>query len=212
MAAARRLATAAAVSAGCAVALGAWVMVAGELPGERQALVWVHGVGAPVDRAMLATSRLTDLFPLGVVAAGVLVALLALHRRTDAAFFVAGTTVVWAANPALKELAARSRPDLWPLPDSVSEYGFPSGHAANTAALVGGLVMILPSGRGRLVGTVVGAALLVVVGLSQLVLGRHYPSDLLAGWLWAGAWIITLLLSRRRLPRPAGNATPLQRP
>ena len=69
--------------------------------------------------------------------------------------------------------------------------------------------MVLPSGR--LVGTVVGAALLLVVGLSQLVLGRHYPSDLLAGWLWAIAWITFLGLLRHRLPWPAGNATPLQR-
>jgi undecaprenyl-diphosphatase len=98
--------------------------------------------------------------------------------------------VVWAVNPVLKELVGRSRPDLWPLPDTVSEYSFPSGHAANTAALAGALLLILHSRRAWVVGLLVAAVGLV--GLSQLVLGRHYPSDLLAGWLWAAGWISSL--------------------
>ena len=77
-------------------------------------------------------------------------------------------------------------------------YSFPSGHAANTAALVGSLVMILRSRWARVVGAVVGAAALLLVGYSQLELGRHYPSDLLAGWLWAGAWIGLLAWIRSR--------------
>lgn len=187
-------------AAGIAVALGVWVVAEGPVPGERRILVWIHDAGGSVDRAAIATTRLTDLVPLGILAVGVLVVLLATHRRADAAFFVAGVALVWAANPALKELVGRSRPDLWPLPDSVSEYSFPSGHAANTAALVGGLVMILQSRRRRVAGTVVGAAALVVVGLSQVALGRHYPSDILVGWLWAGAWIgfLGLMRSRRK--------------
>jgi membrane-associated phospholipid phosphatase len=112
-----------------------------------------------------------------------------MRRRRDAAYFFAGVAMVWAVNPVLKEIVRRSRPDLWPLPESISQYGFPSGHAANTAALIGGLVMILHSRRAGLVGAGVGAVVLAVVGLSQLVLGLHYPSDLVAGWLWAFAWI-----------------------
>lgn len=187
------LGPAAAVLGGATVALGAWVVVAGALPGERWLLVWLHNnSGGSIDRAMLATSKLSDLVPLGIVAVGVVVALLVSRRRTDAAFFVASVAVVWAVNPVLKEIVGRSRPDLWPLPESLSEYGFPSGHAANTTALVGGLVMILRSRRKSVVATAVGIAALVVVGLSQLVLGRHYPSDILAGWLWAAAWVVLL--------------------
>ncbi len=118
-----------------------------------------------------------------------LVALLALRRWADAAFFVAGVGVVWAVNPLLKQLVGRSRPDLWPLPPDVSEYSFPSGHAANTAALVGALVLIL---HRRLPAVLLGAAVLLAVGWSQLALGRHYPTDVLAGWLWALAWVAVL--------------------
>jgi membrane-associated phospholipid phosphatase len=172
---------------GClAVALAVWVVVAGEVPGELRVLVRLHDAG---DRVMLAISRSSELVPLAVIALGALVALLVRRRQQVAAYFVAGVAVVWSVNPVLKEIVGRSRPDLWPLPASVSEYGFPSGHAANTAALAGALVMICRGRRARVMSAAAAAVVLVAVGLSQLVLGRHYPSDILAGWLWAGAWI-----------------------
>jgi undecaprenyl-diphosphatase len=190
------------VSMGAAVALGAWVVAAGSVPGERRLLIRVHDAGRPIDQVMLGLSKATELLPLGVVAVGVLVVLLARRRPADAMLFGAGVAVVWAVNPLLKELIGRSRPDLWPLPDSVSEYSFPSGHAANTAALAGALLLVLQSRRRsrpwRVAGVLVAAVGLTIVGLSQLVLGRHYPSDLVAGWLWAGAWISLLAWMRDR--------------
>lgn len=180
----------AAVPAGLAAALGAWVTIAGDLPGERRVLIWVHDAGRSVDGLMLATSRATELLPLGVVAVGMVAVLLVLRRPGDAMRFGSAVAVVWAVNPLLKELIGRSRPDLWPLPASVSEYSFPSGHAANTAALAGGLLLILRSRRGWIIGVLLAAVGLA--GLSQLVLGRHYPSDILVGWLWAGAWVAVL--------------------
>ncbi|GAB2632501.1 phosphatase PAP2 family protein [Kribbella swartbergensis] len=155
------------------------------LIGEEDVLVWLHADDAT---AADVVSDLTELGPLAAVAVVVLLVLLVLRRWRDAVFFTAGVGVVWAVNPLLKELVGRSRPDLWPLPPDVSEYSFPSGHAANTAALVGALALIL---RRRL-WMVVGAAVLTVVGLSQLALGRHYPSDVVAGWAWALAWVYVL--------------------
>jgi undecaprenyl-diphosphatase len=181
------------VSAGAVAVLAVWIAEEGTVPGEGRVLTWMHDAGGTtLDRAAQTTNDLTDLAPLVVVAAGVLVVLLVMRRWRDAVYFFAGVAVVWAVNPVLKEIVRRSRPDLWPLPESVSQYGFPSGHAANTAALIGGLVMILHSRRLRVSVAAAGAVVLVVVGLSQLVLGLHYPSDLVAGWLWAFAWISLL--------------------
>ena len=153
------------------------------LTDERDVLIWLHDDDATVAQVI---SDLTELAPLGAVAVVVLAVLLVLRRWSDAVFLAAGVGVVWAVNPLLKELVGRSRPDLWPLPPDVSEYSFPSGHAANTAALVGAVVLIL---RRRLPAVLLGAAVLMLVGWSQLALGRHYPSDVLAGWLWALAWV-----------------------
>jgi undecaprenyl-diphosphatase len=42
----------------------------------------------------------------------------------------------------------------------------------------------------------VSLALLVVVAVSQLALAHHYPSDVIAGWLLAGAWVAVVLAGR----------------
>ena len=50
------------------------------------------------------------------------------------------------------------------------------------------MILIAWATRLRIVAVVTGVTLVVVVGLGQLVLGVHYPSDIVAGWLWAFAW------------------------
>ncbi|WP_165949291.1 phosphatase PAP2 family protein [Kribbella turkmenica] len=144
---------------------------------EQDVLIWLHD-DSTVARSV---SDLTGLAPLAAVGIVVLTVLLSLRRWRDALFFTAAVGVVWAVNPLLKQLFGRSRPELWPLPPEVSEYSFPSGHAANTAALVGALVLI----AGRLPVLLLGAVLVLIAGWAQLALGRHYPTDVLAGWLWA---------------------------
>jgi undecaprenyl-diphosphatase len=101
--------------------------------------------------------------------------------------------VVWLVNPALKALLARPRPDVTELPGHLSEHSFPSGHAANSAVVVGAAVLIVASWRGthRIVSLALGAVTLIVVATAQLALGRHYPSDIVAGWLLAAAVLAT---------------------
>ncbi|MEU4607771.1 phosphatase PAP2 family protein [Kribbella sp. NPDC023972] len=152
------------------------------LRGEEDVLVWLHDDDASAAQVV---SDLTELAPLAAVAVVVLLALLVLRRWRDALFVTTGVGVVWAVNPLLKQLVGRSRPDLWPLPADVSEYSFPSGHAANTTALIGALVLILRKRWPAVAGVVV----VVAAGWAQLALGRHYPTDVLAGWLWALAWV-----------------------
>lgn len=188
------------ISAGLAATLTAWVLIAGTLPGERRTLIWIHDQSSSFDQPLRAVSRGIDLLLLGAIAACVLVVLILKNRRADAVLFTAGVAVVWSVNPLLKELVGRSRPDLWPLTEPASEYSFPSGHAANTAALAFALLML--SRNHRLLATFVAVVALTVVAWSQLALGRHYPSDILAGWLWAAAWIAFLELFRRRSGPP----------
>ena len=81
----------------------------------------------------------------------------------------------------LKEWIGRARPDFgvnW-LPHSMA---FPSGHSANsmTAFLATALILAPPEKRGPwATGAVV---LAVVVGLSRIYLGVHWPSDVVGGW------------------------------
>lgn len=188
---------------GFALVCGALV-VAGELPGDHRVLVEIHrAVGQRAQEHLVTVADLTDVTPLAAVAVGLVASLLAMRRWSAAVRVTVGVSVVWAVNPLLKELFARDRPRLWPSPGPVSEYSFPSGHAAGTAALFGTLVMVAWHTRLRTPAVVLGVLVVALVGISQLALGVHYPSDVLAGWLWAAGWI-SFVWSRPRGRPPDG--------
>jgi membrane-associated phospholipid phosphatase len=81
---------------------------------------------------------------------------------------------------------------------------WPSGHATETTGLYGGLVLCAlsthPAPAWRRLLILVLVALLALIGVSRVVLGVHYPSDVVGGWLLGAAWLTAL---RRRLLSPA---------
>lgn len=198
-----------------AVLVSVAVALRDPLPGERAVLRALHAdAGSTAARVWGAVSDATDLLPLLLVAVVGTAVLLVLRRPRSAALVLASVAIPWTVNPVLKDLVGRDRPDLWPLGD-VSEHAFPAGHAVNSVALVAAVVAVLApvattAGRRVTSAVLVVAALVVVsVGVAQLALGRHYPTDVLAGWLWAGAWVafvVSLPLAsrqRQRAPAPA---------
>jgi membrane-associated phospholipid phosphatase len=67
------------------------------------------------------------------------------------------------------------------------ESSFPSGHAATSMALGLALVWTAPAAwRGR--AAVLATVYSVAIGIGLLVLGWHRPSDVVGGYLVAGAW------------------------
>ena len=175
------------------VALAVWIEVAGSVPGDKRALVELNEtIGTDVDDAMVAIGRASDIIPLAISATVALLLLVGARRRRDAWLFAIGVGVIWAVNPLLKELVARPRPDVRSSPEVVSMFSFPSGHAANSAALIGGLFLVAPTGTRRPAVVAAGGALLIAVGFSRLAIGVHYPSDIVGAWLWVGAWIALL--------------------
>lgn len=85
------------------------------------------------------------------------------------------------------EFAKRSADRPRPVTAMVNAYGtsFPSGHAL--AAMVGVLALltvVLPmvSHIWRILLVVLGATVVIVVGVGRVVLNVHYPSDVVAGW------------------------------
>lgn len=106
-------------------------------------------------------------------------------------------------NLTIKPLISRPRPWLdWPIVPLVAENdpnSFPSGHTC--AAFAAGLswVRTLPWRWGR----IAAAAAAVLMGLSRLYVGVHYPTDVLTGAVigslcaWA-AWKVYQLYSKRK--------------
>ncbi len=119
------------------------------------------------------------------------------YRR--AAIFAIGVMVTTSlATTAFKLFYGRARPS-WqdPIGKLVSK-SFPSGHASSSAALAGVLIVVAAMLiRKQLLrrAVYVGAVLLaLVVGSDRVLLGRHYPTDVIGGWL-LGACVVLLWLS-----------------
>jgi undecaprenyl-diphosphatase len=83
---------------------------------------------------------------------------------------------------------------------------FPSNHAMGSAVtyLTLGALLARLEVKPRVKGyfLVISVLLTVLVGLSRIYLGVHWPTDVLAGWsvgaAWAmGVWLVALWLQRR---------------
>ncbi len=113
------------------------------------------------------------------------------RRRT--AGLVAGAVLSGlVVSYVLKQLYDRPRPDLVPHLSYVVTTSFPSGHALMSAVVyltLGALVAeAVPRKRLRAWVFAVAVLLTLLVGLTRVYMGVHYPSDVLAGWFIGAAW------------------------
>jgi membrane-associated phospholipid phosphatase len=133
------------------------------------------------------------------------VLVLLLRRRAWwTALWVAVTIVgIGPLTTVLKDLVGRVRPAYAQGGAQLDTLSFPSGHSSGIATLVTvGLLLGWPllSARARRGWVLAGVALALVVGLSRMWLGVHYPSDVLGGWSLGIAWTLLTALVFGTLP------------
>lgn len=148
--------------------------------------------------------------PVVVTTMTALVALVLLlgRRLRDALAVVVIRLLAMLLSAGLKELVDRPRPADVPALTHVTTASFPSGHALGSAALWATLAWLLS--RSRLAGLAGWFALVVplLVGASRVLLGVHFPSDVVAGLLlgWLVAGLVAALADRSRDSRsPSGR-------
>lgn len=111
-----------------------------------------------------------------------------------ALFLVAAVSFGSLINRLLKIGYARPRPDIVAHGTFVSSESFPSGHTANSTIIYLMLGMMLArveaSYHVKLFIFGVCASIALMVGLSRIYLGVHWPTDVLAGWAVGGAWAL----------------------
>lgn len=149
-----------------------------------------RAVEAVRDVTALGGVLLRNLFALGAVAA-----LALLHLRRDAVLLTVTVASGWVVNSGMKMLIGRPRPELVPHLTEAGGYSFPSGHSFGAAVVYLGMALAfaaLAKRRSVRVTIVVGAlALSAAVAWSRVLLGVHYPSDVVAGWLAGTGWALT---------------------
>lgn len=192
---------AAVVMSGSTMAVDETILLALRSPGELSDPVgprWLEEMG----RDFTALGGVAVLTLLTMLVSGYL----ALQGKKRAALFVVGAVVSGVAlSAALKVGFDRPRPDLVPHGSIVYTKSFPSGHSmmsAVTYLTLGALLMRTQRRTSTRVFLFLGAVFLtVLVGMSRVYLGVHWPTDVLAGWTAGAMWAATCWIAARRLQR-----------
>lgn len=108
---------------------------------------------------------------------------------TRAAWAFVTMMVAWNLQLVLKVVVQRARPVISDPVSHASGWSFPSGHAANAAAIATVLLLLLwplcsPGARRVLV--VVAVVGVTITMADRVFLGVHFPSDVVAGLLFGG--------------------------
>lgn len=164
--------------------------------------------GPPLVREIVRdVTALGGVFLRNLFAIGAAVALLFLRLRREAVLFAMTVIAGWLVNSGLKALVGRERPLIVPHLMEAGGESFPSGHSFNAAVVYIAMALAFAalSRRQSVRLTLVGAAMLIsaMVAWSRVMLGVHFPSDVIAGWLGGAGWAF---IAAALLYRPATAA------
>jgi membrane-associated phospholipid phosphatase len=137
-----------------------------------------------------------------------------------AVWVLVAVALVGPLTSLLKELFGRIRPDFDHGGARLDSLSFPSGHSSGIATLVTvALVLAWPvlAPRARRLWLALGVAAVFLVGLTRLLLGVHFLSDVVGGWTLGVAWSLGVALLFGALPGgrgalPAREARPVEAP
>jgi membrane-associated phospholipid phosphatase len=182
------------------IGLGAEVHDSGTLPTDQRVLRTIDDhtaswpVALPNDLSLIGGEVETAVIGLA------LAAWFFLRRRwLDALLFLGAVGGYGVLTLLVKHVVARPRPiAFFRVPES--GYGFPSGHTMGATCLAFALGFILWRSAARPGPKALGTAALVLavaaIALSRLVLGVHYPTDVLGSILLGTAWMSGLIALR----------------
>jgi undecaprenyl-diphosphatase len=135
---------------------------------------------------------------------------LALRKRWKLAIYLVVTGAgALTLDPVLKSLVGRLRPVVTHPIAYGTGNSFPSGHSLGSTVCYGALLLVfLPAARGRWRPTFIAVVitLVAVIGISRILLGVHFLSDVLGGWAlgitWLGVTALAFELTRISAGKP----------
>jgi membrane-associated phospholipid phosphatase len=156
---------------------------------------WVHArvnpTGIAVARVITDAGSPTVMTVIGIIGG---IILIARGRPTILATWIAVFGGGWVLERVLKIVVHRTRPAFTPTAPGELRMSFPSGHAMMCVLGVGMLVYVLmvprpPAKPWREVFVGLAVSIVLVVGITRVYLGAHYPSDVLGGYAFGVAWL-----------------------
>lgn len=173
---------------------------------------WVHAhvtpTGMAVSRAISDGGSPVVMTVIGVIGG---IVLIVRGRTTMLATWIAVFGGGWILERVLKIVVHRTRPAFTPTRASQFTLGFPSGHAMMCTLGIGMLVYVLmvprpPAKPWRELLIGLAASLVLVVGISRVYLGAHYPSDVLGAYAFGVGWLAVCIgVSGIALHRSGGS-------
>lgn len=156
--------------------------------------------------ALLEIARVFTFFgePTVLVGAGFAVAGFVWWRRSGRLAFALLVVILLGRGLAeiQKYWVARARPDIEPHLVVVKTSSFPSGHATSSMIFYLTLALALTIGtRWHRIAAVSAIALSLLIGTSRVMLGVHWPSDVIGGWSFGMLWVLLTLRFSERLFR-----------
>jgi undecaprenyl-diphosphatase len=204
---ANRLSVAAAVWLAGGLGVSAFVvwafaeLAAGVIEGESRAfdravLLWIHDHSPEwLDGPMRLLTALGYYWVVLPLLAGAVLVFYVKGWRLSAVLLIVSTAGGVFLTTVLKAVFRRARPELFDSGYTASFFSFPSGHATVAVGFYGALTLILVyrlRGLARWAVATGGVLLVLLIGFSRLYLGVHYPTDVLAGFLAAPLWVISV--------------------
>lgn len=171
---------------------------------DEQVLHWLAVRRTPfLDQAMLEITTLGAGLVLIMIVVIASVFLWQTQHKWSAYLLLLATLGGKLLNTLLKAFYERPRPSIVQSLTETHSASFPSGHAMSSMvvyASVAYLVGRLEAGRGLQHTTwIIAGLVIMLIGVSRMYLGVHYPSDVLAGFLGGLAWVGFLVASMRAL-------------
>lgn len=157
----------------------------------------IQGIRGNLDPLVIALTTLGDVPYMAAICLVICLILLIFRRWSSLWFFIVNVLLAVAFVHVLKLVFAIPRPGADTLVALPSSYSFPSAHSF-TSLIVLGLIGLFIFRALQRKGTPKGPALIpaillclvaLLIGLSRIYVGVHWPSDVLAGWLLAATWL-----------------------
>lgn len=169
---------------------------------EQPLMLWLHHhVSTPFVKASVALHYIGQ-WPVAICLAAALAwQQYRQGRRSWTMFVLLSTALSTLITASAKLFFNRTRPELWPRIIEESSASFPSGHSTFAAALATLLILVYWQSPHRHLIAFCAILFAFSMGISRMILGVHYPTDVLVGWITGMTTVLGLYtIMRYKLP------------